>query len=148
MKRFKFRLDPIIRYRQYLERLALMELAKAREELTETEKRIRKIQQTTRDVTRELSSLQAEGIAVDRYRIYADYLQGLKDRIECEDERLVEIGKAVREKHKAVEVERIKKETLEWIRQNEYAKHSRMIDREQQKAAEELVSLNRGSDKF
>ena len=121
MKRFKFRLDPIIRYRQYLERLALMELAKAREELTETEKRIRKIQQTTRDVTRELSSLQAEGIGVDRYRIYADYLQGLKDKIECEDERLVEIGKAVREQHKAVEVERIKKETLEWIRQNEYA---------------------------
>jgi flagellar export protein FliJ len=125
-----------------------MELAKAKQDLTETEKSIRKIQQTTRDVARELGSLQAEGIGVDRYRIYADYLQGLKDKIECEDERLVEIGKAVREKHKAVEVERIKKETLEWIRQNEYAKHSRMIDREQQKGADELVSLNRGTGKF
>ncbi len=125
-----------------------MELANAKQELVETKKRIRKLQQTRRDVVRELGFLQAEGVRVNQYRIYADYLQGLSDKIEFEDERLLEIAKAVKQKHKAVELKRIKKETLEWIRKNEHAKHSQMIDRQQQKAADELVILSRGSGEF
>ncbi len=40
MKRFKFRLDPVIRYREYLERIAQIELARERQALIETKNRI------------------------------------------------------------------------------------------------------------
>ena len=148
MKRFKFRLEPVIRYRQYLERLALIELARAKQDLFQTKKRIQEMQQSKKDAATELDSRQAEGMKASRYRIYTDYLQGLSDRIESENERLVGIGRTIKERHQAAETERIKKETLEWVRQSEYTKHVQRINRAEQKAADELVSLRRGSCEF
>ncbi len=148
MKRFRFRLEPVIRYRQYLERLALIELARAKQDLSQTKKKIQEMQQNRKDAATELDSRQAEGMKANRYRIHTDYLQGLSDRIESENERLVGIGRTIKERHQAAETERIKKETLEWVRQSEYTKHVQRINRAEQKAADELVSLRLGSCQF
>ena len=98
MKRFKFRLDPVIRYREYRERIAQIELARETQALIETKNRISEIEQTRRYAASELDGEQKEGIEVDRYRVFTAYLRGLRHEIESESERLVEIGKRIREK--------------------------------------------------
>jgi len=145
MKRFKFRLDPVIRYRQYLERIAQINLAKEKQALIETRNRISGIEQTKRHAAGELEREQEQGIEVDRHRIFTDYLRGLGEDIEFESERLIKIGKRVREKQEAVKAETIKKKTLEWIKETEYSKYLELINRAEYKEADELVGLARGS---
>jgi flagellar FliJ protein len=143
MKRFKFRLDPVIRYREYRERIAQIELARETQALIESKNRISKIEQTRRYAASELDAEQKEGIEVDRYQVFTAYLQGLRYEIESESERLVEIGKRIREKQEAVKAESIKKKTLEWIKQTEYSKYLEWANRTERKAADELVGLSR-----
>ena len=143
MKRFKFRLDPVIRYREYRERIAQIGLARETQALVESEKRISEIEQARRYTVSELDSEQKQGIEVDRHLVFTGYLQGLRDEIESERERLVEIDKRIREKQEAAKVETMKKKTLEWIKQTQYSKYLKCIDRAEQKAADELIGLKK-----
>ncbi len=143
MKRFKFRLDPVIRYREYRERIAQIGLARETQALVESEKRISEIEQARRCTVSELDSEQKQGIEVDRHLIFTAYLQGLHDEIESERERLVEIDKRIREKQEAAKGETMKKKTLEWIKQTQYSKHLKWINRAEQKAADELIGLKK-----
>jgi flagellar FliJ protein len=141
MQRFRFRLDPVIKYRQYRERIALMNVARAKQTLIETTNRIRQIGKSRRAAERELDSAQAEGIEVNRYRKYAAYLDRLRSEMESENERLLEAEKTIEEKQKIAEGERIKKETFECLKQKEYVKHQQIVTRTEQKAADEFVGL-------
>ncbi len=141
MKKFKFRLDPVLRYRQYREKLALMELARARQALVLSKKKIQQIQQARKGVMTDLNARQTEGLEVNRYRIYAAYLQGLGEKIKSENEHLMGIGRMVKEKHETAEAERISKDTLQRVRETQYAHYLQGRDRTEQKAAEELIAL-------
>jgi flagellar export protein FliJ len=143
MKRFRFRLDPVLRYRQYRERLALMELARARQALVLSKKKIQQVRQIRKVVITDLNARQTEGLEVSRHRIYAAYLQGLGEKIESENEHLVEIGGVVRDKHETAEAKRISKETLQRVRQTQYANYLQASDRAQQKAADEVIALRK-----
>ena len=143
MKRFKFRLDPVIRYREYRERIAQIGLARETQALVESKNRIYEIEQARQYTVSELDSEQKQGIEVDRHLIFTAYLQGLRDEIESERERLVEIDKRIREKQEAAKVETIKKKTLEWIKQTQFSKYLKCIDRAEQKAADELIGLKK-----
>ena len=143
MKRFKFRLDPVIRYREYRERIAQIGLARETQALVESENRISEIEQARRYTASELDIEQKQGIEVDRHLVFTAYLQGLRDEIESERERLVEIDKRIREKQEAAKVETMKKKTLEWIKQIQYSKHLKWINRAEQKAADELIGLKK-----
>jgi len=143
MKRFKFRLDPVLRYRRYRQELALMELARARQALVLSEKKIQQIQQTREGVMMDLDARQAERLEVNRYRIYTAYLKGLGAKIESEKEHLVEMGREVRDKYETAEASRISEETLQWVRQTQYTDYLQSSDRAEQKAADELIALRK-----
>jgi flagellar FliJ protein len=143
MKKFKFRLDPVLRYRQYREELALMELAKARQALVLSKKKIQQIQEARKGVMTDLDARQTEGLEVNRYRIYTAYLQGLGEKIESENEHLVQIGRMVKEKHETAEAERISKDTLQRVRETQYTHYLQGHDRTEQKAADELIALRK-----
>ena len=143
MKKFKFRLDPVLRYKQYREELALMELAKARQALVLSKKKIQQIQQARKGVMTDLDARQTEGLEVNRYRIYTAYLQGLGEKIESENEHLVQIGRMVKEKHETAEAERISKDTLQRVRETQYTHYLQGRDRTEQKAADELIALGK-----
>ena len=145
MKRFKFRLDPVVRYREYRERIAQIDLARETQALIETRNRISEIEETRRSAASDLDAEQKEGIEVDRYQVFAAYLQGLRDEIDSESGRLIEIGKKLREKQRVVKAEMIKKKTLEWIKQNEYTKYLECMNRLEQKAADDLIGLRKKS---
>ncbi len=143
MKKFKFRLDPLIRYRRHRERNALMEIARVKQVLVETKTKIRQIEQTRKDVSMDLDMQQAEGIGMDHYRIYIDYLDELRRQMESEHERLVEIGKTIRKKQEVAEAETVHRKTLEWIKQTEYTRYLQRFGRAEQEEADELITLRR-----
>jgi flagellar protein FliJ len=143
MKRFKFSLDPVLRYREYRERIARIGLARETQALVKSKNRISEIEQARRYTASELDIEQKQGIEVDRHLVFTAYLQGLRDEIESERERLVEIDKRIREKQEAAKVETIKKKTLEWIKQTQYSKYLKWINRAEQKTADELIGIQK-----
>ena len=143
MKKFKFKLDPVLRYRRYREELALMELAKARQALVLSKKKIQQIQQARKGVMTDLDARQTEGLEVNRYRIYTAYLQGLGEKIESENEHLVQIGRMVKEKHETSEAARVSKDTLQRVRETQYTHSLQGRDRTEQKTADELIALRK-----
>jgi flagellar export protein FliJ len=120
-----------------------MELARAKRALVLSKKKIQQIGQTRKGVVTELDARQAEGLEVNRYRIYAAYLKGLGKKIESENEHFVEISDVVRDKHEIAEASRISKETLQRLKQTQHAKYLQRSNRAEQKAADELVGLRK-----
>ena len=147
MKRFKFRLDPLVRYREYRERIAQIDLAREIQALIETKNRISGIEEIRRCAASDLYGEQKEGIEVSRYRVFTAYLQGLRDEIDSESGRLIEIGKRLREKQRVVKAETIKKKTLERMKQNKYSKYLERMNRIEQKVADDLTGLGKKSEK-
>jgi flagellar FliJ protein len=141
VKNFKFRLDPVLRYRRYLERLALMELAKAKTAIALTTSEIAKREALKKEAAAGLGLRETEGMSVREHRIYAAYLRGLDDQIEGAKVRLAKLVEDVRKKHEAAEAHRVKKETLEAIRNKEHNDHLEKFYRAQQKEADELFGL-------
>lgn len=148
MKKFKFRLDPVLRYRRYLERLALMELAKAKTAVVETKTEIAKREALKKAAAAALGLRETEGMSVHEHRIYAAYLRGLDDQIEEATVRLTKLAEDVRKKHEAVEAHRVKKETLETIRNKEHNDHLEKFYRAQQKESDELFGLRQKTVTF
>jgi len=141
MKQFKFRLAPVLRYRKHVEQMALMELAEAKRSFFETTQRIKALQRTQHGAAVTLRNEESRGIDVVRHRIFSAYLQGLSDRISTQNDRLNEINAIVGEKQKAFEAERIRRESLELLRQNNHARYLKELGLAEQKAADELMSL-------
>ncbi len=143
MKRFKFRLDPVIRYRQYLEKMALMELAKAKAAVVQTKQRIRDLEQAKKDMAVDLRIQEGQGMSVRRFRVYEAYLHGLDDQIDVQTGRLPKLEQAVMQKYKAAEAQRVKKETLELAREKQHGKYMEQVALAEQKSVDELISLRR-----
>lgn len=141
MKQFAFRLDPVIRFRKHLERMALMELAKTKQAFFQAKQDIERLVQQRRNAMANMNHEEEQGIDGCRIIIYKDYLRGLTDRISMGSDRLLELAALVREKERAVEAERIKKETLESLREKRYAAYLKQCERAEQKASDEVVSL-------
>jgi flagellar export protein FliJ len=121
--------------------MALLELAKAKRTLVETKKRIKILERDRYDATAILRSEETQGIDVNRHRIFSAYLRGLSHQIVLENDRLEEIGKTIRERQRAFEAERIKRESLELLRKKEHARFLKEFEQAEQKAADELMSI-------
>ena len=141
MKRFKFRLASVLRYRKHVEQMALMELANAKRSLFEVMQRIKALQRIQYDAAVALRNEESRGIDVARHRVFSAYVQGLSDRIATQNDRLIELNVTVREKQKIFEAERIKRESLELLKQNSHARHVKELSLAEQKAADEIMSL-------
>lgn len=141
MKQFRFRLEPVLRYRKHVEQMALMELARAKRSLFETTQRITSLRCIQHDAAMTLRNEESQGIDVARHRIFSAYLQGLNERIATQNDRLIEIQALIREKQKIFEAERIKRESLELLRQKKHARYVEECILAEQKGADELMSL-------
>lgn len=143
MKRFRFRLEPVVRYRQYLERIAQLDLARERQAFVKTKERISAIEETIRQAAGELEAEEDHGVDVERCRLFLVYLRGLNHDIEAENRRLGEIGRRIREKQDIVKGKSIKRKTMELLKKHEYFKYLEWVGIAEQKMADELIALRK-----
>lgn len=145
MKRFKFRLDPVIRHREYLERLAMLELAKRRQVAAEVQKGIDALHQERKRALEELFNRQQDGMSMDEHGLFINYLDGLAGSISQEEARVIELSKAVAAQQAEVMSATTRKKTIQKLRENQYKKFLEEVSRKQQKELDELVALRRES---
>lgn len=119
----------------------MMDLAQATQALDRIQKQIEILKQELLDARSQLCSEEEQGIEVTRHRRYVAYLQGLKHSIGAQTDRLMEQAAVVREKEKAVRAQRTKKRSLERLREKAFGRYAEYVRAEEQKDADELVSL-------
>jgi len=144
MKQFSFRLDYILNYRNYLEKSAQRDLFNARNEYMGWEGEIERLDQERMKIAKKCSEEGFKGMDVPLYQIYRSFLQMLHHDLERAHISLKKAEEEVKAQEAVLEKESIKKKTLEALKDLQLKKYMERLEREEQKAIDELVLIRKG----
>jgi len=147
MKPFTFRLDKILGYRNYLSKIAQIDLFNARNECVRREKEVKRLSEKRKEIAKSCSDEGVKGIDVPKYKIYQAYLYKIMHDLESAHTRLKQEKENVITKKAVLANESIKKKTLETLKDLQHNKHIDLSEREDQKILDEIVITGRGRRK-
>jgi len=145
MRAFSFRLDSIFNYREYLEKRAQRDLFNAKNEYIGSEKEIERLAERRVEIAITCSQEGFKGIDVPLYRIYRSFMQGLEHDLERAHINLKKAEEKVKVQQAVLRKKSIKKKTLEVLRDLHLKRYLERLEREEQKAIDELVILRKGA---
>lgn len=146
MKKFKFSLEPLLRYRTFMEQKAKQELAEAYKNLADCEERIKQIENDKADAMIRMDNEMAKGISSDQYRLHTSFLDSLDALILSEEDRRIRLMKVVREKQQALAKKSVEKKAIENLKQKKRAEYLEEMASTQQKMADEIVMIRKARE--
>ena len=144
MKRFKFRLESVLKYRRFTEKKEMMRLMQHKKTCEEIKKSINSLTAQRSDMALKCSRAGAQGASVFKYLSYKSFLTSLQEDIEAAHCELREKEHCVREQEAVLKKETMKKKVLERLRERRLEGHREMIAKREQKYLDELVINKRG----
>ena len=139
MQRFKYRLERVLQYRQFLEKKAMLHLAKLKQGYRSIEKRIGRLENKRLQVAEQCRNAGLQGVDVSHYETYQSYLQKLKSDLAAAATELEEKAAAIHSQESVLKSETIKRKALETHKENHWRTHREMTAKEEQKILDELV---------
>lgn len=143
MKRFVFRLEPVLNYKVHQERMAQLEVAKARKALEACEAKIKVLMEDANAAARDLDARISKGISMDRYRFYTNYLSSMDTLIEREKNQQSLLAKQLTEKQNQLRQKTIDKKTLEILKEKQRETYYQDVNALFQKEADDMVTIRR-----
>ena len=144
MRRFRFKFEPVLRYRRMMEEQRKLEFAQAMAVYDLALSRLNEVLKRMEDVKRELEHREEEGLTASEAQLYLRYLSLLK---EIEAERREELRRAEEKmktaREKLMESRRDKR-AIEILREKEMERFNEEFKREELKLIDE-VSINKMS---
>lgn len=144
MKRFSFRLDNILNYRNYLEKKAQRDLFDVRNQCMERENRVKRLAGKRIESVIQCRDEAMKGLDVSMYKIYQAFLQKLDHDLERAQMDLQEEEKKVKAQEKILKAESIKKKALEILKDLQLKDYMKRLEQEEQKYMDEMVIIRRG----
>jgi len=141
MKKFKFKLEAVLRYRKYRERNAQLELVKAKNAVVDKKNLIEKLKQNRLQAIRDLKEEESKGIEVGRHRFYTNYITGTDEALEEEQKQLIQLEKILRKHQEIVRKEQIKRKTLEKIEEKQQKEYISEYIKFEQKTMDEMIVI-------
>lgn len=141
MKRFAFRLQPLLNFRNYKERLARQEVAKAQLDVSNCEKMIQNLKTTLVQSRERLDTIVANGMSAAVFQQYQSYLNGTAAAIESEQIRKAGLEKIVAEKRDRLKQKTIEKKTMERLKEKQSQTYSREVLMSEQKDLDEINAI-------
>ncbi len=138
MKRFIFRLEALLRYREHLEHLAQQEAAKAYSKVLACEKRIADFIEDLRRTAHELDERMIEGINAQQYQLYSSYLTGLESSLERERNHHKDRLNILVQKQKILSQKSVEKKVLENLKERQKTEYYTEMTKNLQKETEEM----------
>ena len=143
MRRFRFRLDPVVRYRKYLEQRAQIELAAAQQAVMESEKRIDSSNELRKASFSELEDEVKKGTNARTYLAYRFFIEKIERDIESEQQRLKKSIMKREEKREMLSAASTQRKSLERLKEIRWLRHKEESGLIDQKAIDELMILRR-----
>lgn len=144
MKRFSFRLESVLNRRKYLEKQAQRDLYQAKNAYMRTEKSIAHMKGFRKEISGECSRKESQGIAVPSHRIYKTFIDRTDHDLSDARVELDRIGEEVKDKTAALNKALVKKKTMETLKRAQHQTYLEHLEKENQKAMDELVITRRG----
>ncbi len=140
MKKFRFKLEPLLEYRQRLEDILKKDLAEAGRLLDVEEGKLQSLRKTHSASITEVERLKGEDNNTEELKLYYNYLVGLKIYIE-EQAQMVVKSRDVYEgqRRKLVESAR-ERRTVELVKERAQRLHESEENREDQKITDDIGS--------
>ena len=108
------------------------------------EKEIGRLSQQRVEIAQECSEEGSKGIGVPQYQLYRSFLQRLDDDLEEAHISRKKAERNVKEKQEFLKKESIKKKSLEALKDLQHKKYLKRLEKEEQKAMDELVIMRTG----
>jgi flagellar protein FliJ len=113
MKRFQFRLESLLRYREHLLEQAQQEVARIRGDVLACDERIVLLEKDSTATHQELETEVSTGIDTKRYQHFTKYLEGIESHQGVENLRRKQLMKLLEEKQKHLHQRAVDKKVLE-----------------------------------
>lgn len=139
MKPFSFRLDSVLNYRNYLEKMAQRNLISVINEYIGWEREIERLSKKRMEIARKCSDEGFRGMDVPLYHIYRSFLQKVNDDLERANMSQKKTEEKIKEKKAVLKGESIKKKTLETLKDLQRKKYMKRLETGEQKTIDELV---------
>jgi len=144
MKRFKFRLESVLKYRRFMEKKAMVRLMQHKKACEKMKMSINRLDSRRSDLAQKCSQAGANGAEAFVYLSYKAYLNALQEEIEA---TLVELGEKecqVKEQEALLKKETTKKKVLERLKTLRLEDHRGLIAKLEQEYLDERVLTRRG----
>lgn len=141
MKRFSFRLQPLLNFKGYQERLARQEMATALKDVLDCEEMIENLKNNLIRSERQMDKIVTRGVSAAGFQQYQTYLRGMTDTISFEKHRKTGLEKVLDEKRDLLKQKTIAKKTMERLREKQQEAYGREVLMDEQKELDEICAL-------
>ena len=141
MKRFDFKLQPLLNYREYLERVAKQNTARAQMDVAQCERQITDLKNTLDQQTEMVENELEQGISAFEFRQYREYLDAVETHIEQEKSRKIQLSGILKEKLMVLKKKTIDKKAMEFYRERLKTEYTQKVLAADQKEMDEISSL-------
>ncbi len=141
MKRFDFRLQPMLNHREYLERIAKQNTARAQMDVVQCDGRITDLKNTRDEQAHNVENELEKGMSAFEFKQYCDYLNDVETRIEEEKARKIKLSGILKEKLLELKKKTVDKKAMEVYRERLKTEYTQKIFAAEQKEIDEISSL-------
>ncbi len=141
MKKFKFKLEPLLNFRKYLERIAQQKTAQAHMQVKNCEKQIVDLNQTRVQNAQHMEDIASQGVNALTFRQYYQYHESVESSIKEEKMKKIQLDKILKEKLLELKKKSIDKKAMEIYREKLRSQYIEEVVKNEQKEQEEISSL-------
>lgn len=146
MKKFSFRLQPILRLREHYERMAEIDVAKAVFDLTNCEKRIKAAKNDLDIANKELAIEVASGISVERYHRFTAYMDGIDAFIESESTLREKLKKILEQKKETLKEKSIERKVMANLKTRRKDAYYNELEKSMQKEIDDTIIVRKARE--
>ena len=141
MKKFTFKLAPLMKYRQYQERVAQQKTARAHQDVKESEQTIARLEKTLEDQLQALDTAAKEGVDASRFQQHYQYMVSVESDIDMAHDHKKQLKAILKKRLVELKQKSVEKRAMELYHdrlKNEYIKEMGLAE---QKELDEIVTL-------
>jgi len=141
MKKFQFRLEPLRRYREFLERQKQLEVARARSDVLSCEESIEKTRAAFSETASRLEADMGGGMDAARFLQIRNYLSGLEAFAASEEERRRGLLKHLTRRQEELARKSVEKKAIEKLKARQEEEYYTTVLKEEQKGMDDTSIL-------
>lgn len=144
MNRFRFSLESVLQVKYRLEELALARLSESQGRLIDAQSVLARILQEKQAHIQRVRSVQSGRVNVAQLVSAQHYLDALNERIKQQEFLIVQIEEELEQRREVVIEAQRERKTLEKIKEKQWRRFLRELDREEQNFADEVAGNRYG----
>ena len=147
MKKFRFHLEPLMKYRAFLERQKQLEVAKARSDVLACEQSIEKARSAFSNTVDGLEANLDSGMPAAQFLQVRDYLSGLESFEVSEEKRRTGLLKVLTRRQGELAKKSVEKKAIEKLRTKRKEEYYTAMLKEEQKTMDDMIILRQAGGK-